>query len=168
LIHGRLFESTSCTTRTAESCRAFDFLGQEVADIYTQSAVCPQYSVIVPGLANAAVFATNEPPRYTATLDIVARVQCRVVVVANLPSRFTRVKRAVERFDLSRPELEVTGSCVVIAREGNLWGPIRKHIQNLAVYVNGFGCETWKIIDRLTGNVTKLVIVEHCFSPLVT
>lgn len=80
---------------------------------------------VVLRLANATVFATNEPSRYTATLDVVARVHCRVAVVTNLQSRFTRVECAVERFDLSRPELEVACSCVVVTREGNLWGPTR-------------------------------------------
>ena len=90
-------------------------------------------------LTNTTVFTTNKPSGNTAALDVVACIPGRVVVIANSPSRFTRVKGAVERFDLSRPELEVARRIVTIAREGNLWGSIGKHVQNFAVYRNRLG-----------------------------
>ena len=87
-------------------------------------------------LTNAAVFTANKPTGNTTALDVVACVQGCVVIVANLPGGFARVECAVERLNLSRPELEVARRIVTIAREGNLWGSIRKHVQNFAVYRN--------------------------------
>ena len=90
-------------------------------------------------LTNTTVFTTNKPSGNTAALDIVACIPGRVVVIANSPSRFTRVKGAVERFDLSRPELEVACGIVTVTREGNLGRSIRKHVQNFAVYKDRLG-----------------------------
>jgi len=92
-----------------------------------------------PKLTNATVFAANESSRNAAALNVVACVQGRVIIVANLPGRFTGVKSAVKRFDLSRPELKVTCSILTITREGNLWGSTRKHVQDFAVYRNWWG-----------------------------
>ena len=82
---------------------------------------------------NATVFTTNKPPGNAATLDVVARIQGRVVVVVNLACRCTCVKCAVKRLDLSRPELEVTGGVITIARESNLGRSARKHVQDFPV-----------------------------------
>lgn len=118
-------------------------------------------------LANATVFTANKPSGNTAALDVVTCVQGRVVVVANRPSGCARVKRAVERFDLSGPELEVACGIITITREGNLWGSTRKHVQNFAVYGNRLGCETWRVVCGLTGDVAKLMVIEHRFAPFV-
>lgn len=93
-------------------------------------------------LTNASVFTTNKPPGNAAAFHIVAGIQGRIVVVADFPGGLTGVKRAVERLDLSRPELEVAGSVVTVAREGDLWRSVGKHIQNLPVYGNRSECKT--------------------------
>jgi hypothetical protein len=85
----------------------------------------------------ATVFAANKPSGNTAALDIVACIQGRVVVVANLLGRLARIECAVKRLDLSRPELEVACRIVTVTREGDLRRSIRKHVQNFAV------CRDW-------------------------
>ena len=137
LIHCGLFEPTSCTSPAAESSGTFDFLGQEVADVYRQSAIRRKWYGIE--LTNATIFAANKPSGNTAAFDVVTRIRGHVVVVANSPGRFTSVKCAVERLYLSCPELEVARRIVTITREGNLWGSTRKHVQNFAVYKDRLG-----------------------------
>ena len=119
-------------------------------------------------LTNAAVFTTNKPSGNTATLDVFACIHGGVMIVIDLPGRFTCVKSAVERFDLSRPELEVASGTVTITREGNLRGSAGKHVQNFPVYNNCSGCEERGVAGGLTGNIAKLVVVKHCFAPFVT
>lgn len=84
-------------------------------------------------LTNATVFTANKTSGNAAALDVVTCIQSRVVVVANLAGGFTRIESAVERLDLSRPELEVTCTIVTVTREGNLGGSTRKHIQDFSV-----------------------------------
>lgn len=117
---------------------------------------------------NATIFTANESSGNAAALDIVARIQGRVVVVANLPGRFTRIKSAVKGLNLSRPELEVACGVVGVTREGDLRGSTREHVQDLSVCRDWLGCGTEGVVGVRTGNIAELVVVEHRFAPLVT
>jgi len=72
--------------------------------------------------ANAAIFTTNKPPGYTVALDVVARIEGGVVVVASRKIR------------LEPSRLEVAGGVGAVTREGNLWRPAREHVQGFPVY----------------------------------
>ena len=85
-------------------------------------------------LTDATIFTANKSSRNAAALNVVTRIQSRVVVVANLAGGFTRIESAVERLDLSRPELEIACGIVTVTREGNLGRSIRKHVQDFSVY----------------------------------
>jgi len=88
--------------------------------------------------------------------------------VANLPGRFARIKRAVKRLDLSRPELEVACGISTVTREGDLRRPARKHVQDLSVYRNWLGVRDRMWWGGLTGDIAELVVVEHRFASIVT
>jgi hypothetical protein len=131
LIHRRLLKPTFGIRfgirPAAETSGTLNFLGQEVTDVCMQSGICSTGGT-TSELTNAAVFTANKPPGNTAALDVVACIQGCVVIVVDLPGRLTRVERAVERLDLSRPELEIAGSIFAVTRKCNLRGSIGEHV----------------------------------------
>lgn len=136
LIHSRFFEPTSGASPATESGGTLNLLGQEIADICARSRNVDSCGT-TPKLTDTTVFTANKTSGNAATLNVVACIKSRVVVVANLPGRFARIKSAVKRLDLSRPELEVTCGIVTVTREGNLGRSIGKHVQDLSV------CRSW-------------------------
>lgn len=81
-----------------------------------------------------ALFTAQHLPGNTATFDLVAHVSCRIVVVSRLYFSLASIEGAIERFDLSNPELESACFRGILAAKCNLWWAIRKHFENFAVY----------------------------------
>ena len=71
-----------------------------------------------------AVLSTDEAIRNTAALNLLAFIERRVGIIANFQFRGTLLQAAIEGLNPARPELEPTGTVLIVAAEGNLWGPV--------------------------------------------
>ena len=65
---------------------------------------------------------------------MVTRIDCRVLVISIFDRGLARVESAVERLDLSNPELEGARVSVFFTAESDLWRSTGKHIEDLAIW----------------------------------
>jgi hypothetical protein len=95
-------------------------------------------------LTYTPILSTDKPSRHTATLDLLASIQCRIGIIARHILRAALFQSAIERLDLCCPELERACLVVAVAAKRHLWRASGEHVNDLAVWHNLF---YWAICD---------------------